>query len=120
MGLLNEVMGDTDYGTKVAENDRWILWQNSSTKLYEKRLNEYDQDGYTVQGKYFVVFAESKTGERNTYLALEKGSQKPFMDWSTPQEFDLKLILVLDDMKKDSDIVNIAKQFKKKKKKVKK
>lgn len=119
MGLLSEIMSDSN-GTKVAENDRWILWQNSSTEQFERRLNEYDQDGFTVQGKFFVVYAESKIGERNGYLALEKGSQRPFMDWYSHEEFDMKLMLVLDDLKQDCDIVNIAKQFKKKKKKVKK
>lgn len=119
MGLLSEIMSDGN-GTKIAENDRWILWQNSSTQYYEKRLNEYDHDGFTMQGKLFVVYAESKTGESNGYLALEKGSQRPFMDWYSGEEFDMKLMLVLDDLKKDCDLINIANSLKKKKKKAKK
>ena len=119
MGLIAEVLGDGN-GKKVAENERWILWQNSSTQYYEKRLNEYDHNGFTMQGKLFVVYAESKTGENNSYLALEKGSQRPFMDWYSPEEFDMKLMLVLDDLKKDCNIVNLAKQLQKKKKKVRK
>ena len=119
MGLLSEIMSDGN-GTKIAENDRWILWQNSSTQYYEKRLNEYDCNGFTMQGKLFVVYAESKTGKNNSYLALEKGSQRPFMDWHSAEEFDIKLMLVLGDLKKDCNLINIANSFKKKKKKVKK
>lgn len=117
MGLMSEIMIEDDgYGTLVAENDQWRLWQNSSTQYYEKCLNEYDHNGFTMQGKLFVVYAESKTGESNSYLALEKGSQRPFMDWYSAEEFDLKLMLVLDDLKKDCDIINIAKSMKKKRK----
>lgn len=122
MGLMSEIMIEDDgYGTLVAENDQWRLWQNSSTQYYEKCLNEYDRNGFTMQGKLFVVYAESKTGKNNSYLALEKGSQRPFMDWYSGEEFDMKLMLVLDDMKKDCDLINMAKSMKKKKKrKVKK
>lgn len=117
MGLLSEIMIEDDgHGTLVAENDRWRLWQNSSTQYYEKRLNEYDHNGFTMQGKLFVVYAESKTGESNSYLALEKGSQRPFMDWYSGEEFDIKLMLVLDDLKKDCNLINIAKSMKKRKK----
>ena len=121
MGLLSEIMDESDgFGTLVAENDQWRLWQNSSTQYYEKCLNEYDCNGFTMQGKLFVVYAENKIDGGNSYLALEKGSQRPFMDWHSGEEFDMKLMLILDDMRQDTDIVNIAKQFKKKKRKVRK
>lgn len=117
MGLLSEIMIEDDgYGTLVAENDRWRLWQNSSTQYYEKRLNEYDHNGFTMQGKLFVVYAESKKGEQNGYLALEKGSQRPFMDWGSPEQFDMQLMLVLDDLRQECNLINIAKSMKKKRK----
>ena len=119
MGLLSEIMSDGN-GTKIAENDRWILWQNSSTQQFQKRLDEYDRNGLTVQGRFFVVYAESKTGERNGYLALERKGYRPFMDWYSNEEFDMKLMLVLDDLKQDCDLINIANSLKKKKKKAKK
>ena len=124
MGLMNDILDDTidenSLGTKVAENAQWRLWVNDMTKHYEKELDSYADNGFTLQGKMFVVLAENKLNGSRSYLALDSSTQEPIADWTTPSEFGIKRMLMLDDMKKDSDIVNMAKMYKKKKKKVKK
>ena len=118
MGLLHDILDDTvdenGLGTKVAENDQWILWINEMTRHYEKDLGSYGSDGYTLQGRYFVVLAENKIDGTRTYLAMDQRTQRPVVDWATPTEFDMKKMLLLEDLKQDSDVVNMAKSFKKK------
>lgn len=119
MGLLHDVLDDTvdenSLGTKVAENDQWILWVNEMTRHYEKDLDSYGSDGYTLQGRYFVVLAENKIDGTRAYLAMDQRTQRPVVDWATPTEFDMKKMLLLEDLKQDSDIVNMAKKRKDKK-----
>ena len=118
MGLLSDIMNEDDgFGTLVAENDRWRLWQNDWTKDYERQLSEYDEDGFTLQGSYIVVLAENKaTGERR-YLMIDKRTQEPFADWTDNVSFDFKKKLILMDLKDECNVVNMAKNNKKKKKK---
>lgn len=119
MGLIDDILNDDDnsLGTLVAENAQWRLWKNGWTKSYEDQLNEYDEDGFTLQGKYFVVLAENKdTGER-TYLMLDKVTQEPYASWSDSVSFDFKKKIILMDLKDECNVVNMAKNNKKKKKK---
>lgn len=120
MGLLHDILDDTvdenSLGTNVAENDQWILWMNEMTRHYEKDLDSYGSDGYTLQGRYFVVLAENKIDGTRAYLAMDCGTQRPVVDWTTPAEFDMKKMLLLEDLKQDCDVVNMARSFKKKKK----
>ena len=119
MGLLHDILDDTadenSLGTKVAENDQWILWMNEMTRHYEKDLDSYGSDGYTLQGRYFVVLAENKIDGTRVYLAMDQRTQRPVVDWVTPTEFDMKKMLLLEDLKQDSNIVNMAKKRKDKK-----
>lgn len=120
MGLLRDILNDDNddsLGTLVAENDQWRLWQNDWTKDYERQLSEYDEDGFTLQGRYFVVLAENKTTGERTYLMLDKVTQEPFANWSDNISFDFKKKLILMDLKDECNIVNMAKSNKKKKKK---
>mgnify|MGYP003429946164 FL=1 len=58
--------------------------------------------------------AENKIDGTRTYLAMDQRTQRPVVDWATPTEFDMKKMLLLEDLKQDSDVVNMAKSFKKK------
>ena len=123
MGLLRDILDDTNdegFGTLVAENAQWRLWVNDMTKLYEKELDGYNTDGFTLQGKYKVVLAENKTTGERTYLMMDKTTQEPVADWTDPTSFNFKKTLILMDLKDDCNVVNMAKANKKKKRKVKK
>lgn len=122
MGLFSDIMDDDseDFGTLVAENAQWRLWSNSMTQFYERELGKYNDDGFTLQGKYMVVLAENKIDGTRSYLMMDKATQTPVADWSTSEEFDLKKMLILDDLKNDCNIINMAKANKKKKRKAKK
>ena len=111
---------DRGYGTLVAENAQWRLWTNDMTEIYERELNEYNTDGFTLQGKYKVVLAENKTTGERTYLMMDKTTQEPVADWTDPTSFNFKKTLILMDLKDDCNVVNMAKANKKKKRKVKK
>ncbi len=118
MGLIDDILNDDDnsLGTLVAENAQWRLWKNDWTKSYEDQLNEYDEDGFTLQGRYFVVLAENKTTGERTYLMLDKVTQEPYASWSDSVSFDFKKRLILMDLKDECNVVNMAKNNKKKKK----
>lgn len=117
MGLLGDILDDNNgFGKLVAENAQWRLWKNDWTKSYEDQLNEYDEDGFTLQGKYFVVLAESKTTGERIYLMLDKVTQEPYADWTDSISFDFKKKLILMGLKDECNIVNMAKSNKKKKK----
>ena len=122
MGLLSDIMGDDpeSFGTLVAENAQWRLWMNSMTQFYERDLGKYNDEGFTLQGKYMVVLAENKIDGTRSYLMMDKVTQAPVADWGTSEEFDLKKMLILDDLKNDCNIVNMAKANRKKKKRCKK
>lgn len=107
MGILKEIQSDDDWGRKVAENDKWIFYRNSMTEMYEKDLEEYDQNGFTLRGEYKVVLAYRKEDGFRTYLALDKQG-RPFADWNGPEQFRLKQMLILADLRESCNIVNIA------------
>lgn len=118
MGLLNDIMDEDDgFGTLVAENDQWRLWQNDWTKDYERQLSEYDEDGFTLQGSYIVVLAENKVTGMRVYMMIDKRTQEPFADWTDNVSFDFKKKLILMDLKDECNVVNMAKNNKKKKNK---
>ena len=108
---------DKGYGTLVAENAQWRLWTNDMTEIYERELNEYNTDGFTLQGKYRVVLAENKTTGERSYLMMDKATQEPVANWTDPTSFNFKKSLILMDLKDDCNVVNMAKANKKKVKK---
>ena len=116
MSLMDD---DEGFGTLVAENAQWRLWKNDETRRYERSLSEYDENGFTLQGDFFVVLAEEKATGVKTYLMLDKKTQKPYADWTDPITFDFKKKLILIDLKDDCDIVNMANRKKANRKKVK-
>lgn len=102
-------MSDSGYGKKVAENDSWIYYQNGMTKIFERELEEYDPHGFTLKGEYRVVFAYRKEDGYRIYLALDKEG-RPFADWNGPEQFRLKQMLILADLRESCDIVNMAEE----------
>lgn len=115
MGLMNDVISDEPgFGKKVAENDQWILWRNSMTKLYEKNLDEYDSNGFTLRGEYVVVLAENIKENYRTYLLMNRMTQRIIADWNTPSEFEFKKALILRDLKEACNLVNMAESMEEK------
>ena len=110
--MLNDLFDDSDgYGKLVAENDLWRLWKNTMTKIFQKELEEYDSDGFTLKGELTVVLAENKTDGNRFYLAIDRITQKPFADWNSREEFDLKKALILMDRREELNLVNMAERI---------
>ena len=111
MGLIGSLLSDSEetYGTKVAENDEWTLYTNEMTKIYQKDLDSYNEHGFTLQGRFMVVLAVRKSDEYRTYLAMDNRTGRPYMDWNDHYIFDAKKVCILDDLREESDIVNMAK-----------
>lgn len=103
MGLVSD-KGDK----KVAENDQWILWTTDMTKIYQKDLDEYANNGFTLRGRYLVVFAENKLDGTRVYLAMDNSTGRPRVDWTDYSTFEFKKQLLLMDEREACDIVNIA------------
>lgn len=103
MGLVSD-KGDK----KVAENDQWVLWITDMTKIYQKDLDEYANNGFTLRGRYLVVFAENKLDGTRVYLAMDNSTGRPRVDWTDYSTFEFKKQLLLMDEKEACDIVNIA------------
>ena len=106
MGLTSD-KGDK----KVAENDQWILWITDMTKIYQKDLDEYANNGFTLRGKYLVVFAENKLNGTRMYLAMDNSTGRPRIDWSDFSTFEFKKQILLMDEEEACDIVNIAEEI---------
>lgn len=111
-GFWGEIMSDSEgYGKKVAENENWILWQNSTTRWFQSLLEEYDNKGFTLAGLYCVVYAQHKHDEAlNTYLLMDNRTGRPYANWHAHDDFNLKKTLILMDLKDECDIVNMAKK----------
>ena len=95
----------------VAENDLWKLWKNPMTKFFQKELEEYDSDGFTLKGELMVVLAENKINGDRVYLAMDRVTQKPFADWTSSEEFQLKKALILMDRREELNLVNMAERI---------
>ena len=95
----------------VAENSMWKLWKNPMTKFFQKELEEYDSDGFTLKGELIVVLAENKTDGNRFYLAMDRITQKPFADWTSSEEFQLKKALILMDRREELNVVNMAERI---------
>ena len=95
----------------VAENDLWKLWKNPMTKFFQKELEEYDSDGFTLKGELMVVLAENKINGDRFYLAMDRVTQKPFADWTSSEEFQLKKALILMDRREELNLVNMAERI---------
>ena len=95
----------------VAENDLWKLWKNPMTKFFQKELEEYDSDGFTLKGELTVVLAENKINGDRFYLAMDRVTQKPFADWTSSEEFQLKKALILMDRREELNLVNMAERI---------
>lgn len=105
MGLFSD-----DDMKKVAENDVWILWTDSMTRSYQKELDSYGQDGFTLAGLYTVVLAENKEDGTRVYLALDRKTGEPYADWSDSYRFDMLKMCMLEDERNAADIVRMAKR----------
>lgn len=95
----------------VAENDLWKLWKTPMTKFFQKELEEYDSDGFTLKGELMVVLAENKINGDRFYLAMDRVTQKPFADWTSSEEFQLKKALILRDRREELNLVNMAERI---------
>lgn len=95
----------------VAENDLWKLWKNPMTKFFQKELEEYESDGFTLKGELMVVLAENKINGDRFYLAMDRVTQKPFADWTSSEEFQLKKALILMDRREELNLVNMAERI---------
>lgn len=95
----------------IAENGMWKLWKNPMTKFFQKELEEYDSDGFTLKGELMVVLAENKTNGDRFYLAMDRISQKPYADWTSSEEFQLKKALILMDRKDELNLINMAEKM---------
>ena len=108
--MLKDLFSD-DSDKLVAENDLWKLWKNPMTKFFQKELEEYDSDGFTLKGELMVVLAENKVKGDRFYLAMDRVTQKPFADWTSSEEFQLKKALILMDRREELNLVNMAERI---------
>lgn len=108
--MIKDLFSD-DSDKLVAENSMWKLWKNPMTKFFQKELEEYNSDGFTLKGELIVVLAENKTNGDRFYLAMDRISQKPFADWNSREEFDLKKALILMDRREELNVVNMAERI---------
>lgn len=108
--MLKDLFSD-DSDRLVAENNLWKLWKNPMTKFFQKELEEYDSDGFTLKGELMVVLAENKINGDRFYLAMDRVTQKPFADWTSSEEFQLKKALILMDRREELNLVNMAERI---------
>lgn len=108
--MIKDLFSD-DSDKLVAENNLWKLWKNPMTKFFQKELEEYDSDGFTLKGELIVVLAENKTDGNRFYLAMDRVTQKPFADWTSSEEFQLKKALILMDRREELNLVNMAERI---------
>ena len=108
--MLKDLFSE-DSDKLVAENDLWKLWKNPMTKFFQKELEEYDSDGFTLKGELMVVLAENKINGDRFYLAMDRVTQKPFADWTSSEEFQLKKALILMDRREELNLVNMAERI---------
>lgn len=102
-----ELPNDIPISDYIGENGIWTFYRNDLARIYQEHLEEYDQNGFTLKGMFKVIMAYHKTDGYTKYLIIDKDG-KPFADWSTPDEFRLKQMLILADLKDDADIVRMA------------
>lgn len=107
MGIFDEKV--------VAENDQWRLTTNFMTKGYQRRFDEYSRDGFTLNGRFTVVYAENKITDQRVYLAMDNETGQPYADWFSNEEFEMKFLCMLEDLRQECNIVEMAKKVKKKK-----
>ena len=108
--MIKDLFSD-DSDRLVAENSMWKLWKNPMTQFFQKELEEYDSDGFTLKGELTVVLAENKINGDRFYLAIDRITQKPFADWNSREEFDLKKALILMDRREELNLVNMAERI---------
>ena len=104
----------------VAENDQWRLWKNSMTAVYQKDVEAYERDGFSIKGMYTVVYAENKINGSKVYLAMSNKTGKPVIDWTNGYDFDIRKMILVDDVRQECNIVNMAEDMQKKKRRRKK
>lgn len=121
MGLINGLFNDDEpaLGKLVYETPEFRYYTNDMTRMYEKRMREYDESGMAPVETFRVFVTESRINGYTAYVAFDKKGQ-PFMDWTNPSEFDFKMSCYRMDLKEDADIVNMAKAKAKEKRKGKK
>lgn len=102
-----DIPNDIPISDYIGENGIWVFYRSRLAKIYQEYLEEYNQNGFTLKGMFKVIMAYHKEDGYTKYLIIDKDG-KPFADWSTPEEFRLKQMLILADMKDDADIVRMA------------
>lgn len=102
-----ESVKDIPISDYIGENGIWAFYCSRLAKIYQKHLEEYGQDGFTLKGMFKVILAYRKEDGYTKYLIIDKNG-KPFADFSTPDEFRLKQMLILADLRESCDIVNMA------------
>lgn len=108
--MIKDLFSD-DSDRLVAENSMWKLWKNPMTQFFQKELEEYDSNGFTLKGELMVVLAENKINGNRFYLAMDRITQKPFADWTSSEEFQLKKALILMDRREELNVVNMAERI---------
>ena len=97
----------------VAENESWELWETEFTRNYQRDLSAYGSDGFTLDGKYRVVFAKSKDNKETMYLAMDRTTGRPVIDWKDPYDFDIKKSILKDWLREECNIVRMAEKRRK-------
>ena len=108
--MIKDLFSD-DSDRLVAENSMWKLWKNPMTQFFQKELEEYDSNGFTLKGELMVVLAENKINGNRFYLAMDRITQKPFADWTSSEEFQMKKALILMDRREELNVVNMAERI---------
>ena len=108
MSDSSKVQKDEGWGKLVAENKEWRLWKNTMTKLYQRDLESYETDGFSAMGRYNVVYAENKRDGKRAYLVLDAKSGRPVIDWVDGYDFDFKKKMLVERIRDECDIVNMA------------
>ena len=93
----------------VRDADGFRYYTNDFSMDYQKRMMDYDNKG-TATNELFRVFLveEIATGVR-AYVAFRKNGM-PFMNWTCPEEFEVKMMLYRDNLRENANIVRMAKR----------
>lgn len=92
----------------VKENENWAMYINGMTKLFQRELDSYSLNGFTLQGQFRVLYGVNKADKSHMYFAYSVKTGRPYATWKSSGEFDFKKMCMLDDLKEDCDIVRMA------------
>ena len=92
----------------IKENENWAMYVNSMTKMFQRELDSYSLNGFTLQGRFKVLYGVNKKDQSHMYFAYSVKTGYPYATWKGNEEFDFKKMCMLDDLKEDCDIVRMA------------